>query len=482
MRIPSAVGPGVGGGSSATHVARLAVWIFLFGVPLVWQWVPLNPHDHARLAQIGLGLVCALALWIGARREPPPWPWPRLALLTGLLLLGGLSAASAASPTHAWREVAIWLGWITVVGVVAEGRRASDQRLAMLAIVATGASYAVLVWLLWVTSLLSGWVTMAPDLFFGYANHRLFSHVQTVLLPMLVMVAVSQPINSALARWAIVAAVLGFSLLALGAGRATGLGIVAGAVAVLLLFGRRSWRFLAALALTAALGGSLYALMVIGWPMLTGASALTSLSLASDGVGSLDQRLYVWQLAWQQFIAHPWLGVGPMHFAHSVNPYGAHPHNAYLQLAAEWGGLFALGVLALVSWGAWRLARTVQAAGDAEAPIGIGLVAACVAVAVDAAFSGNLVMPMSQVAVALLIGFSVAWVRRQGMPGHRSATIRLPALLTSLMAVGLLAAQLWLVWSVRDEATRLYEHIETTREEIVRNPRDNPRFWSHGWF
>ena len=38
----------------------------------------------------------------------------------------------------------------------------------------------------------------------------------------------------------------------------------------------------------------------------------------------------------EAMIANPLLGLGPAHFAYAYNGEGAHPHNFWLQLAAEW--------------------------------------------------------------------------------------------------------------------------------------------------
>ena len=65
-------------------------------------------------------------------------------------------------------------------------------------------------------------------------------------------------------------------------------------------------------------------------------------------------RWEVWQSALAMIRDHPWLGVGPNHFATThpayAGPNSGHlrdPHNVYLRVAAEWG---VPAALALVSW------------------------------------------------------------------------------------------------------------------------------------
>jgi O-antigen ligase len=43
-----------------------------------------------------------------------------------------------------------------------------------------------------------------------------------------------------------------------------------------------------------------------------------------DGA-SMAARGYLWQLAWRDWVQAPWLGLGPMHYAHVPNIEAAHP-------------------------------------------------------------------------------------------------------------------------------------------------------------
>lgn len=119
--------------------------------------------------------------------------------------------------------------------------------------------------------------------------------------------------------------------------------------------------------------------------------------------------------------------------------------------------------------------------------VGIGLFTACVAVAVDGFFSGNFVMPISQMWIAFLFGWSIAWCRSQQPVGveaqgavQKSGPVRTWA--WRGLALAALASQVWLIADVYPEATHLSEHLEHVQKELAPNPRTNPRFWSHGWF
>ena len=173
-----------------------------------------------------------------------------------------------------------------------------------------------------------------------------------------------------------------------------------------------------------------------------------------------------------------------MHFAHYVDALlarkGAHPHNLYLQWLAELGivpaGLL-LGVWMRAVWGMGQTVRQVAMQGHAqEMMVGIVLWATILGMAVDAAFSGNLVMPVSQVWCAVAAGCGWRWVTVQALPGEFTAVDpgrwRVGGLV--VLTIGL-----WCVSMVEfvDLQARLVELMNQ-----MPTPKLSPRFWSHGWF
>lgn len=179
----------------------------------------------------------------------------------------------------------------------------------------------------------------------------------------------------------------------------------------------------------------------------------------------------------------PWLGIGPMHYAHYPNLKAAHPHNIYLQTAAEWGLPMLLLVIGLGVSALRNLALAIRRCPQAQQrDCGVGLFLACIAIAVDGLFSGNFVMPVSQVWIAFTFGWALAWVARQRTtePGVRvegGGKISLQR----VAVLGLLVSQLWLAWSVWPEARHLDEHVKQVMDQAP-NTKMHPRFWWHGWF
>ncbi len=129
---------------------------------------------------------------------------------------------------------------------------------------------------------------------------------------------------------------------------------------------------------------------------------------------SLFSRLPLWHQAFKLIIHHPFLGVGPMHYAYYWNPIAAHPHNSWLLIASEWGIpvliltliLFIRGITSwlkkiLSSCGAVMSSRGLTAGSS----IPIALTVSLIAGAIHSLVSGILVMPLSQVMLCIVVGW-----------------------------------------------------------------------------
>lgn len=457
--------------------ARLALPLLMFValVPTATQGKihVSSAHDTARLIQLGCLLVAALVFgwrqWVPAMSHPVPRPgvWG----LAGVLAIA--STAAAAVPAVAARELAMALGLAGIVAVTADGLGPRDLPRAQLAVLAGCTGYAVLLWLLTAAPLVDGSPMTWNDVAVGYDNYRLFNHTQTVAIPLLALLAVNAR------RWSLPHGAAWFALCTYmtyvwcSGARGTALALVlAVGLGWITLGARAVWPLARHLVLAGVVG-------VAGGALLLAAlGGRTMASLSSDGA-----RLQLWQIAWDQIVASPWLGVGPMHYAHYPNPKAGHPHNMYLQVAAEWGLPMLLLVCGAIVIGLARLRRAVLSASSEPARReGAALFVTCVAILADAFVSGNAVMPISQMWIALCLAWTIAWMRAQAGPptapppqGQRLWAARLAGLAVA-------AAMGWLVVTVWPEAVDLKAHLEHVRRDLVGNAKTNPRFWSHGWF
>jgi O-antigen ligase len=460
----------------------MAVAAYLICIPLAGVATDrIGGHDLARIAQVVLGLFCA---WVvlrrfkaGVMRVPPA----HLAVIALFACLAVAATLRAAIPSMAARELALLAGMMGMA-LVAAGMRDAIEEPARVASVASAAYVAVILMLV-VAGYLAGQPLNRSEIFVGYDNYRFFNHVQTAALPLSVLAATVAPPRSWHRVVAWFAATGGFALLFAVMGRGTLVGVFIGALAVAAMFGAQALPTLRNLG--AAAGGGLLAYGALFWllPLLLGAPRGLVDGYYEARVGSIEMRLYLWRIALSYIEQSPWLGIGPMHYAHHPTGDAAHPHNIYLQIAAEWGIPMLVALLWLFAWLIRRLAVAVRGCADPrERNCGIGLVLAGVAIAVDGLFSGNFVMPVSQVWIAFAVGWALAWLGAQERVEAPCPAPMSPFWNASrLVAVALLMSQLWLVASIWPEARNLDAVIQQTTDRFPAAAM-NPRFWSHGWF
>ena len=198
-----------------------------------------------------------------------------------------------------------------------------------------------------------------------------------------------------------------------------------------------------------------------------------------DRLASSQSRSYLWETALELVERRPWLGVGPMHYAHHPNDKAAHPHNFYLQLASEWGLPLTLIVATAGAYVLLRLARALRRRRESgEVDEGACLLMACLAVCTDAMFSGNLVMPVSQVWIAVLLGWSLCWT---SLNGGQPAVAAIHPGLRRGFGMAAVVLQVWLVFNVWPEIVDLPRHLQATAA-LHPTERLQPRFWSQGRF
>jgi O-antigen ligase len=462
-----------------------STFIALALAPLGLVFFDLRDHDGQRIVQLALLAIAAGAVAVRAvSRREADFGLNRTAVgaVAVLGVLGAISIASAAVPRAAVLEAGLALALATfAIGIACGALRFGVRRLLVVP-VAASLLFAFTVAVRYGAAIAAETAVLREHLLPAYSNYRFFNHVQTVMIPLLAAATLAGPAR--LRGWAAAALVAEFTLLYFTGGRATMLALAVAAMAIAALFRRRAAPWLVRLGAAALAGAVLYVVLFDWVPQWRGLGrdffAGDAIARSEAGVGG--PREYLWGLAWQYIRESPLVGIGPMHYAHRVNVEAAHPHNVYLQLAAEWGVPFALVAVGLAVAGWLRLLRAARAAADeAGRAIGIGLVAVGVAVAVDGMFSGNFVMPMSQLWIAFAIGLAIAYVRAAGAPATPAhpvpASPQVRWAVVALCVVGQSA-----IWQgAWPEILDVNAHVDRVRAQIVHNVVDNPRIWSHGW-
>lgn len=390
-------------------------------------------HNNQRLMQVLVLVIAAVTVLVRQRRHGGALAWPTKAGAAWLglwLLLGVVSGMRAVSPKYAFYEWgSMTLLVMLALAMAAEWTANADagQVAARLRRVALWCGYGCVAYMFLTMAyyLIAVIGHVQPSQLMlspGYDNHRFLNHVQTISLPFLAWLAL--PAAGAAdglahrAMWWRMTAVWWMLLFVTG-GRGTVFGTGVAIVVVLGLYGRQAWPWVRVLLTSAAAGLVAYLLLYVALPLAIGLKPFGVLQGVAERslVDPASGRLDLWRLAWSMIQSHPWLGEGPLHFAHRAMALqaNAHPHDWLLQIAAEWGvpAVLALtAALACALLAMWRRGRAVahdDLAGQALRTTLIGGAAATIA---DAFVSGSIVMPMSQLWIVVLIACGTAWTRR----------------------------------------------------------------------
>lgn len=468
----------------------LAVAAYVFLAPNIDFAPRLTWHDGQRLAQLVLIGVLLLGLVVSRAGHAVADAWVaipsqgRMALYAAFGL-GLLSAIQA----HFWRwamlEWAMLLLLLVVALVVAASRRVGGRDFDWFLVgvlYATAAAYMAKVVVIYVAMLTVGarygMGFDVRELYSGFSNIRFFGYLQTMLLPFLLLPALwwATSLRQRLLLGIIPAL---WWMLAVGSGsRGTWVALSAG-VLVALFFGGQPGRRWARWQFSGLACGLLcYAVFVLLVPALLDQQA-TFLHRAED-IKSLSLREVIWSAAVSYSGEHPLLGVGPMHFAYYANTVAAHPHNAVLQFMAEWGMPAAWLFTVVFGAAGWAFAvRVRQAAATAEMQTGllaVALLAALTGAAAQSMVDGLLVMPVSQIVLALIGGWALGFYFRD----HRSSA-PCGALEKTLGAAIIILAAGSMVSGVQPDIGRLEQREETYLATHPPGTRLLPRFWAQGW-
>lgn len=430
--------------------ARRQALTLLLALAIVLSHFLLGGNDDQRLLEVGfLGLAGAVIvaggrLFATALLAPPI----RYALLT-FFALGLASALMAFSPRHALIEVLLLLSLLAVALAVA-GEMASDHVRALrivLGLLVLGCGlYMMQVLLPWLASMVTRRALDMNSLAPGFSNYRLFNHAQTISLPLLVLaVCLASPGRRA---WVLAVAAFWCALLFAVSGRGTMLALGAGCLIALLLWRRHALAFCRTLAQVAALGLLIYWVTCLLIPFILDIPPVGELTevLARTAASPDGKRGQLWRWCLEFMASDPWFGIGPMHYAHDLSDvsYAAHPHNWVLQLGAEWGipaMLCACLAVALALRALVRSARSIAEGDTRNRTLLSAWTVIGVAIVVDGLVSGNIVMPVSQLLIALYIGCATGWAwSLQGpLPASSITMRRATGTMVALATLGLLA-------------------------------------------
>ena len=471
-------------------IIYIIIWLKITTMPLILWQSNLNWHDQQRITQIIIILISTTLLFQNSHKTSPANKLT--AGMISFFLLGAISASLSATPAWAFTEIALFLGSLGMV-LVFRQLLTSDisGRWVLLAASCLCLGVGFKFSLAYLAALLepdTGF--LLDEMLDGFSNRRFFGQVATLLIPLLLsamfFAAGSWPKRYAAALW-VLAAWVWFMVIGTGT-RGTWLALAVSAVIVFVIAGKPG-RQLALAITTSALAG-----LALSHLLLTLVPAQTSMQVAGHPserlTTSLSAREVIWGMSLDMIKENPLLGVGPMHFAAAHNPVAAHPHNALLQLAAEWGVPATLLALFLVGSALWHLIATIRrrlATHDPQNGLRIALFAALVGAGVQSMVDGVIVMPTTMVWLAIIAGW--AWALQPQTPtanlapnttGAGPADLRI-SVKHWLFCLPFLISALWLTAVAIRDLPMLLQSPDTKAAEHVVLHDLKPRFWQRGF-
>ena len=473
---------------SLVFIALIAAYIVV--MPTVGIISDLSWHNDQRLAQITLLMVMAVNAALSltsARRFCVVPAWGLLSryawhALFAAFLFGAVSAAAAPLPRWAFVEWCLMVLLITLGVTVAAIRQplgVKFDRLLIGVLLFTATAYLLKVCAGYTAALVERLPIHIWWLLDGFSNPRFFGQFQTLTLPLLVLPAMFWA-KSPLSRVSLTLIPILWWTLSIASGtRGTWLAMIVACAVIFLSARSNSYRWLKWQLGTLLAGLVAYGLFFFVLPSLMSAPVDTVNRLAD--ITNLSFRDVLWARALDYIVAHPVLGIGPMHFAYYPNPVSAHPHMSLLQWAAEWGLPSALLVLSVVlhaGLSSARQLRAIPSEGGAEAyTLQLALFASLCAAAAQSLVDGVIVMPYSQTLLVVLGGWALS-IHQCDSP---SKTVIVPvAQRIGTLVVALSAALL--LWGVFPGIIEIVSGAEAFSANVIREGATlKPRVWSNGW-
>ena len=469
---------------SIVDLALLVVSFYLMFSPV---WAPaLVPrmYDNARILEVAVLLVLTISVVVPGIASACVMFWntlPRGTRRLILIFLGGgvVSALASAHPQIGTLQIALVAELVLLFLLIgAAATRIERQGTVILAAaVVTGAALVLLkFWISFVQEYVAGRSFSWVSPFLDFANVRFFGQYQAYALLLLTLPIRTMDLPNSWRAMIYLVAANFWALQWMVGARAVWAGFFAAivVVAVFMRKGRVQWMTEQGAVVVA--GGVIYfcfSALVLSTPNATPIPAINS--ILARGEESSSERITLAKAAIGMVADSPLTGVGPGQFGlHYSKTNAAHPHDTPLQLLAEYGLVagtagVALGAL-LVVFAVRQLRSKTMLAPDLTIA---SLVAGLIMGLVDSLFSGNLIMPHSQVLFCVMAGWIVGGADRTvvvpEIPVSRQRLQRV-----TLVGLGFLAAL--------TAAILTLEYVEVIRDMPYPPALRIPSFWQYGRF
>ncbi|NWB84510.1 O-antigen ligase family protein [Pseudomonas gingeri] len=435
-------------------------------------------HDWQRIFQIGIAFAAWASLVSGLVSQRVMFVRHNTAVMVCIVivLLGLLSSLRSHQPDWALTELSLLIVTSMIAYSFALGRRlegdAADRYLLLFIVLLCAGKGFQFIFSGGAAFMSRAQALDTDRLISGFSNKRFYGQFQTFTLPLLALPLLLSTTQRSTRLWVFSLLSLWWLVAVTGGTRGTWLGMGV-AACVLFICGHSGKRWITWQLPAVVVGVTLYWLL---FSVLTGYLGIEVSNFASDRLTtSLSGRGPIWQQARDLILERPWLGFGPMHFADIHNPIAAHPHQAILQWASEWGIPSTLLVVWLAGRGLWATFLLVRERSTSDDPtdlLRLCLFASLIGALTQSMVDGVIVMPYSQLWLSLVVGWLMALHVWKGEPAKPNAFIH-----WSWMGIST-AAVLFLVYVVIRDVPHLDERNKLYQQQY--GGHFQPRFWTQG--
>jgi len=398
------------------------------------------------------------------------------------LILGFIVLSSFLSKNQniSYLQLSLYLGLFFLIISIASLTRLNVNLIQIIFLTAIFTSlllYLINTFVVYLASFIENIPMKWPEPFNGFSNIRFFNQYQIWSISLLSLPLIIYPSVDKRIIKLIKAIAIGWTILLFASGSRGAVGsIILSMLVTLFIFRGYAKLYLKLNSLFLIAGFIGYILLFKLIPYLA-ESDVTIGWRSVEGITSSSGRIELWQYAIQYIIDSPWLGIGPMHYAYYPGPTHAHPHNSLLQWACEMGIPSTLLVLSLIFSGLYNWVKKFYILTNSESlyvpsHLWIGLFCTLCSGLIYSLVSGVIVMPLSQVMIALIIG----WMLGIYFQDQESKPV------SQLQHIGLMllagATLTTLIYTVLPSLLpRLYSYADLPYQDY---PIIAPRFWQIG--
>ncbi len=334
-------------------------------------------------------------------------------VLVVIMLLLVLSCLFAADRNRAFLEASLYLGlffFYLTIGNIATQKKSGFSTIFFITLSVSALLYQTNFFSAFLASFLENIPLQWPEPFSGFSNVRFFNQYQIWSINLLALPLLLYPKLDKRLLILLKIIAIGWAVLLFASGSRGAIGSVFIAmILTLIIFKNHAKPLLKLNSLILLAGAIAYLLLFKLIPSLLN-NQVTVGWRSIEQLGHTNDRIALWQFAIQYIIGNPWLGIGPMHYAYYPGPTNAHPHNSLLQWACEMGIPSTLLVILLVFSGLYSWVKKFYRLTNSESlyvpsHLWVGLFCTLCSGLIYSLVSGVIVMPLSQIMMALIIGW-----------------------------------------------------------------------------